>query len=360
MFRYFNKLPRLLSPLVLIAATTTQTPSCNSLIPPALPETATTDALSRQAADTQTSSVNDWDQCPELLSAAPRGLSCLQCLQPEAREQSVEVIKMLVDSCLKNVAINYLVDGSFSFDESFLQQEIAVLTAGERHLSILFYLSNGPSQRKYPRALLNGYALDMSAEDFRENIKSDESLQAGFRQVVKRLVPTLEFAQAQGAEILLVPMLEDNLDEDAFLTMARLAKAELPVGLNVRFGRNPCPGCSDGADNVVPQGFFRESHNIKNASRITNGVISNDGNWTELESRFQSGNGSVTLDALRDARDASAANGNLFLLWSASRQGLYYSQDGRQNRRAAAERSYALPDLTERQATMLFLREGAQ
>jgi len=358
MFRHLNKLPRLLAPLLLIAATTTQTPSCNALIPPALPEAGTTNQLARQAPEQ--SSADNWDQCPELLTTAPRGLSCLQCLQPEARQQSVEVIKMLVDSCLKNVAINYLVDGSFSFDESFLQQEIAVLTAGGRHLTILFYLSNGPSQRKYPRALLNGYALDMSAEDFRENIGSDEALQNGFKRIVKRLVPTLQFAQAQGAEILLVPMLEDNLDEDAFLTMARLVQSQLPADLHVRIGRNPCPGCSDGADNIVPQGFFRESHNIANAARITDGVISNDGKWTELEKLVQSGSGGLTLDELREARDASAVNGNVFLLWSASRQGLYYDQAGARARRAAAERSYSLPDLTERQSTLLFLREGAE
>ncbi len=359
MFRYFNKLPRLLAPLLLVAATSTQTPGCNSLVPPRLPETTTSTASPMERSAPEQQSSNSWDQCPELLNSSPRGLACLHCLQPEAREQAVEVVKMLLDSCLQSIAINYLVDGSFSFDEAFLQQSIAVMSSGGRHLTVLFYLSNGPSQRKYPEALLDGYALDMSAEEFRKSIVSDRSLQDAFRKIVRRLLPTLEYAQAEGAEILLVPMLEDNLDEEAFVTMAQLVRAELPIGLAVRIGRNPCPGCSDGADDTIPPGFFHESHSLKSASRISNGVVSNDGKWTELEERFHSDDGGVSIEELREAQALSGNSGNVFLLWSASRQGLYYSQGGR-DRRTAPERSYALPSLPERQATLHFLRDGAE
>ncbi len=297
--------------------------------------------------------------CPYLIESTPRGLSCLHCLQPEAKEQAKTIVTTIAASCLKNVAINYLVDGTFSYDEATLKEHIDLLTSDGRRLFLHLYFLNGASQRKWKSTNSAGFAVEIAPEKFREEIKEDSNLRDKYQQLVKKVAPAMQYAASKGAVLSVAPMLEDNLKEDSFEALADLTLKSLPANLNVLMGRNPCPGCYRGNDRDVPSGFFRESHSIENASNLKDSLITNDGDVTDFDFRNANAPNSLNLDDLRDARDAASKNNNVFILWTASYQGLYYNNEGSATRVTAAKRKYALPSIAEKSWLINFLREGA-
>ncbi len=371
MFIHLNELSRLFLPAVLAAAAATQAQTCtlaspqqNSTAPAvetAAERTPAEPTPEPATASTSTAALTQWVSCPELLQAPPRGMSCLHCLQPEAESQAAALVQLLLESCLENIAVNYLVDGSFSYNEALLRSHIEALSSGGRKLTLLIYFANGPTQRKYRNALLDGFGTGVSPAEFRSLIRSDEAVRESFRELVRGVAPVLEYAAGRGAELLLVPMLEDNLDRESFISMAELLRESLPDSLPYRLGRNPCPTCSDGADGSIPEGMFRETHNVRGAGSLRNGVVSNDGEWSALEAAAQrDGRPELSLGELKKARDRAAAGGNVFILWSASRQGRYATATGGMPRQSAEERNYAFPSDEERRETLIFLRGNSR
>jgi hypothetical protein len=295
------------------------------------------------------------ESCPALLEGPPRGLSCLQCMQPEAQAQAQEIISLLRESCAKNLIINYLADGTFSFNEMVLHNHISQLTDGGRQLFLQFYLTNGPAQRRGASNSEAVFPSDIEPEEFRERILDDTEVQERYKQLIARLVPTLRYAQERGAQIALVPMLEDNLDEASFMKMAKLIFAALPSDISVSIGRNPCKGCGTGSDDEIPPGVFEESHSLSDASRLRDGVLTNDGKDYSIDGPRR---GFLSLGELLSARDTAEKHRNAFILWSAERQGFSVDEAGRLVRRPPSERNYAMPDEHERSLILQFLREG--
>ncbi|MCB0324618.1 MAG: hypothetical protein KDD69_13645 [Bdellovibrionales bacterium] len=292
------------------------------------------------------------DSCSSLLVGPPRGLSCLHCNHDRAHQQALLLSTLLFRSCLENVALNYLVDGTFGFNPDLMKQQIMLLTSGQRRLFVYFYLTNGATQRRWSSTTIDSFGVRSSPDTFRREILTDDELRYRYQALIMRLLPVLRFAQERGAVISLLPMLEDNLDRESFEAVGELTLETLPVDLHVAVGRSPCPNCYAGNDAFIPEGYFFERHTASPYIDHRNGVVSNDGTTY----RFQGGAGVASLADLRSVRDAASATDNAFLLWSASRQGL----PDQMNRTFLHpdEREYELPSLAERHAILQFLREG--
>ncbi|MCC6932680.1 MAG: hypothetical protein IT292_05445 [Deltaproteobacteria bacterium] len=293
------------------------------------------------------------ETCTDLKITTPRGLSCLHCNQDGARAQAQAIASILHRSCLKNIAINYLIDGTFSFDAEILYDHITKLTDGDRRLFVYFYLTNGATQRLWRKTPIDALGTKISPDDFRDRILYDTELQGRYRKIVRRLIPFIRYANARGAVVSLIPGLEDNLSNRAFQKLYSLALKELPTDVHVGFGRNACPSCSSGNEEYVPRGLFTEQHTDSRYFQARDGVVTNDGR--EYSSPIMEvGNARVTLEALKAVRNAATKTNNTFILWSARRQGI--TQNSESMLVHPRNRQYAVPTLEERRELIDFLR----
>lgn len=303
------------------------------------------------------------DTCPGLLKGVPRGLSCLHCTQSEAEDQARKLAVLLFNSCLENVALTYLLDGSFSQNSLLLKEHIDLLSSNGRRPFIYIYLSNGAAQRQWDKTSFNTFGVQVKPEEFRERIFYDQDLRSEYKQIVRNLVPYIYYARSRGAVISLIPSLEDNLDDRSFNELLKITYDEVPKDVGVNFGRNPCPGCYSGNTSWAPSGVFIDQHTKDTNGIILNGLISNDGREYSYaapgsqEFERQSG---LTLNNLRQVRDASFDANSTFVLWSGKRQGLASYVPGTTVYPPASERVYAMPDFNEQRALLYFLREGLE
>jgi hypothetical protein len=299
-----------------------------------------------------------YDPCPVLLQGVPRGLSCLHCTQAEANEQSRVIASILFHSCLENVAINYLVDGTFSYDPYVLRDHVDLLSSNGRRPFLFFYLSNGATQRQWDRTTQNSFGVRVRPEEFRNRILTDRSLQEEFRSIVRRVIPIAEYAIGKGAIVSFIPALEDNLDDTSFQKLFDLTLRELPPALPVAIGRNPCPSCYQGNTIGVPSGLFVEEHTVNPYPNIRDGVVSNDGRDYHFD-EYSSGNTDrkLRLEDLKQIRNSSSLMNNTFILWSGKRQGLQNYQPGTTVYPLPSERQYQMPSVQEQAAVLQFLRE---
>lgn len=296
--------------------------------------------------------------CAALLEGPRRGLSCLHCSQPEARTQAELISTLLVRSCLKNISSNYLVGGTFSFDPVFLQSQIEKLSAGERNVSVTFYLANGAAQRRSDVTRIESFATMIPPAEFRERIESDPNLQEQYRAIVRRMIPLIRFAVSRGVEVRVIPYLEDNLSDRAFEVMLAVTRQELPEELPVVFGRNPCgPACFEGNEAGIPSGVFEEIHTASAEFQTRNGIVTNDGSEYSSPATAPDPQAQTCLAQLRLVRDAAASMNNSFILWSGRRQGLPADIEA-QLFPLPSERIYQSPSEAEQVEIIEFLREG--
>jgi|GEM_PF-4019412 len=295
------------------------------------------------------------EPCPALVQGPTRGLACLHCNERSAQGQARVLTAILRESCLSDLAINYLVDGSFGYDPAFMLEQIHLLTSQGRRLHLYFYITNGPSQRRWATTPVKGFMTNTAPESFRSRIKNDEGVRSAYQALVSRLMPVLAYAASRNAEITLVPMLEDNLDNSSFDEMLALAKEVVPVSLKVNFGRNPCPRCYPGNQDGTPEGMLSEVHTANTDFTSMNFLVSNDGidfAWPSSEA----GGVVLTLDQLIPARDKAADLNIPFILWSGKRQGLVFKPSGADAPLASTDRSYGMPSMQERRAIVRFLQ----
>lgn len=278
--------------------------------------------------------------CSELIDTTPRGLACLHCMHPNAKEQRKVIAQIMQDSCLKNLATNFLVDGTFSFDPSAVSEFVDLLSLNGRQLFLTFFLSNGPSQRRWKTTKVNGFATNISPEVFREATTSDFKLQQAYQDIVKRMIPVMRYAISKGAKIQIIPALEDNLDDSSFQKLSDLTLDVIPSGMMVSLGRNPCRRCYLGNTSSIPNGYFHEVHTSDASHVIADGVITNDGI-------------NVSLDKLVAARDESSKKNSQFVLWDRKRQGIPIDM---KTYPEVDQRTYQIPDQLEQKEILNFLR----
>jgi len=317
------------------------------------------DFLTAQSLRTETQPFAADATCSSLLSTAPRGLTCLHCTQPEAQSQAFVIAQTMLRSCLENLATNYLVDGTFSFDLNFLIEHTSRLSSNGRRLFATFFLGNGPSQRRFSITQSTGFGTQISPASFRAGIQSDPALQAEYQALVARLIPVISQITARGGSVSIVPMLEDNLDDAAFNSMVALTLEALPDSVLVSIGRNSCVGdCPAGLETSVPEGIFLEVHTGEaDEIFIQRGIISNDG-WEYHSPVTGYFDGAVyTLRHITLSRDAAGAAGNAYVLWSSRRQGLPPAIQP-DSFPTPSGRDYVVPSEAEIVELITFLRGG--
>ncbi len=275
----------------------------------------------------------------------------------------------MLDSCVRNLATHYLLDGTFTFDTDFIEEQIIALTEGGRGFNVTFFLANGPSQRQFsnPDNDSQGFGARISPSEFRARIQTDDVLRSEYQGIVQNLIPLLELAQARGVTVNIIPMLEDNLNDAAFIAMRDLTLGALPDGTSVRIGRNPCGGsCFDGNETGVPAGVFKEEHLAGNdidstGVTVSGGIVSNDGFDYFSAAVPTNPLGLTTLEELIILRAEAEALGNIFILWSGRRQGLTQElpEDIADIKLPdPSQRNYIIPDATERAELIEFLQRG--
>ncbi len=298
------------------------------------------------------------EACDRLLLGPPRGLACLHCLHPKAQGQAEIISSILLRSCLKNVALNYLVDGTFSFDEGFLLEQIRYLSDEGRNLSLVFYLGNGPAQRRYSSTRINGFGAKISPEEFRGRIHSDPGLQAQYQRLVSRLVPVIRYARQNRARVYLVPMLEDNLDDSSFEKLFELTLDVLGPDSQAAVVRNPCGYvCYDGNSIGLPDGVGDEAHIMVPPINSESVIVTNDGRDYRSPAKGDPGSAVINLADLSMLRDAAAQKGIVFILWDAARQGLPEDYE-RTQFALPQDRTYKIPSTAEQEELISFLRGG--
>lgn len=291
------------------------------------------------------------ETCSNLLVGPPRGLACLHCMQPEAHSQAQVIVEVLVKSCLQNVAINYLVDGSFSFSEDMLQNHIDMLSSNGRRPFLTFYLTNGPMQRRWKAQIIRAFGTTISPEAFRWRVMNDGPFQLQFQALVRRLLPTIRFANEHGAIVNLIPALEDNLREKEFNKLYELALEVLPSDVSVSFGRSVCPSCYSGNDDAIPTGVFEEKHTSSPYVSVQDGTITNDG--AEYVRESSATTNKLTLEDLALVQEHAGKLNNTFILWSGKRQGVYNGIYPNPK-----DRRYSMPSEEEQDELIRFLRDG--
>ncbi|RMG39370.1 MAG: hypothetical protein D6719_13485 [Candidatus Dadabacteria bacterium] len=300
----------------------------------------------------QTENFTEDSSCGQLLDLPARGLACLHCNIKIARAQANNIISLMERSCVRNLATNFLVDGTFSFDAAFMKQVIDRLSAVGRRATIIFYLMNGPNQRRWDITEINSFGGKIEPQEFRSRIQSDPALQERFRSIVRKLVPVLRHGNGR-ARMILIPALEDNLSDSAANAMYNLILDEVPSDIHFELGRNPCPNCYRGNQSGISPGVLHEKHTISFSSGVSNGIITNDGHGFKFESGDQSGNDPTITDLAMVMHEAQK-RGNVFILWNKTWQGLKnYSLGAFPDPRT---RGYPLPTPAEEAEIIQFLR----
>lgn len=132
------------------------------------------------------------------------------------------------------------------------------------------------------------------------------------------MLPLVEFARSRGAVVYINLQLEDNLTTRSFEYMLKLIEGVFPD--DVRFVRNRHLRSND----PITSGVLLEKHfsNHRQVRGLFGGFVINDGDSTRLPGVRSSYDKNISFTATRRLRDASARNGNVFLLWNAQLQGL--------------------------------------
>ena len=199
-----------------------------------------------------------------------RGYTMLYAMQPEARAVVETNVTALLASRVREPYIGVLIDGTFGRDFSYLKQVIARLSADERALTLVLYLSNGPHMRKGRDFSSDALFARLDPLEFRARIRREALLQSQFEAVAVQARDIFAYSAALNPanSNVAVVMLEDNLEVASYRAMRDLAAKHLS-GL-VTFVRNPCVGCYEGNDDAL-LGSAREEHQLSRFQLLREG-----------------------------------------------------------------------------------------
>ena len=295
--------------------------------------------------------VNAQDNCTTLIDRPYRGLSCLHCMHPDAPGGAAPFVEVLQASCLKRVALAFVVDGSFGWNADEIYNAIDSLSGSGRSLWLHLYVYNGPAQRRWKSKVFNSFAV-MDPNLFRSRIVSDAGLRAQFAAIVdQRIAPIVNYAQQHGVAISLAPALEDNLDDRSFKEALGLIKANLHGVTAMRYIRSPCYRCGGGSSSNLPAGVSLEQHTLSPRFVARNGIIHTDGEYFHFSSDVAWSSADPSLAGLTTLLSNSGARGNIFLLWMPK----YQDAPPGLVPRSPDNRNYRIPTESERAELIKFL-----
>jgi hypothetical protein len=257
-------------------------------------------------------------KCRTLINnKAPRGMLCLQCLSKRAPSGATPFVSLLQESCLKRIALGFVTDGTFGFDEARLIEAVQGLAEGGRKGSIHLYIYNGPAQRRWQSGVFKSFAV-MDPFLFRHKILEDVTTQEELRKSVARLSNVLTYAASLKVSISIAPGLEDNLGDESFAKALTIIKETIPSDVSVRWVRSSCTRCAIGNDTTVPKGVAREIHTRGTDFSFQRGIVSNDGDHVRFSFETTTSSTGVLLPKVSDLRPAlkkASQLENTFLLW---------------------------------------------
>jgi hypothetical protein len=287
------------------------------------------------------------------VSGQARGYTMLYAMQSQARPVVESNIQALLGSRVREPHIGVLIDGTFGRDFAYLKDIITRLSADGRALTLVLYLSNGPTMRKWNETPIDQHIFArISPEEFRLQIRRNVTLRAEFLAVVLQAKDVFEHSAGLGAgnTNLAVVMLEDNLEVLSYRALREIAAEQL--GSIAGFVRNPCVRCREGNDDNT-LGDPREEHALDRFGILKSGDgYSLDG----VSFRYPSGEGSgVTPEQLVNYLNESTRKGlRYFGLWREEWQGV---KEGIPNKRPE-ERLYVASSPDQQAFEIEMLRTG--
>lgn len=289
-------------------------------------ETTSVPQFTNNQASIDDSLESDSERCSQFISGTPIGLSCLHCAHPNARGQALQTAKILRNSCRENIALTFLVDGTFGTDRDFMGELVRIATERGAQLHLYLYFGNGPWQRRLGAMPDRGFGSSIRPEDFRREILTNENLRDQFRELVKFNEPLIDYANSRGAIVYIMPMLEDNLDYNSAREMEALIQETILPEISYALGRNPCPNCYSGNDGSIARGTFFDDHigSANDQFSHTNGLVVNDGKSFNYSFEARDSK-NLTFKELLTLIERAKSTNNTFVIWKRQYQGVAHN-----------------------------------
>ena len=169
-----------------------------------------------------------------------RGFNMLYLMHPRARETVERQVEALEVSGIRDLYLSVLTDGTFAQDFNYLQTIIQRLNAVSDSLTLVLYVTNGPTMRDFGSPIIAGFN-QIDPVRFRELIQFNQSVRDEYLGMVEQIRPIFQFNRSlnlRNRNIAIV-MLEDNLTNAAYVSMRELTKQVLGEDL-VEYYRKPC------------------------------------------------------------------------------------------------------------------------
>ena len=287
----------------------------------------------------------------ERVVGQPRGYAMLYLMHPRARQTVEREVQTMLRSEVGDLYLSVLVDGTFGTDWDYLEQVVRRLVVEGRTLTLALYLSNGPTMRKFNKTPIATPFSRIDPTEFRYLIQVDPEMQGVFKDTT--ISANRVFALNKQLNVLnhniAIVMLEDNLDQQSYRWMRKLAREVLDQETIIV--RNPCPGCWDGND-TAGNGDPIEMHDPADIPNL----VSGDG-YTLDGAGFRYPNEApdeqLSVDEVRGLIDLGLKQPlRFFGLWRKQRQGL-----GNQMIHPD-ERDYEIPSAEQQEQEIELLRYG--
>lgn len=285
------------------------------------------------------------------VAGQPRGYTQLVLMQPQARPSAEAQIENLLKAQVSQVYLGVLTDGTFGWDQSYLENIVRRLNSDGRSLTLVLYITNGATMRAWDRTPIDVAFTQTEPAEFRQLIQYDLATRDKFQRLARRVEPIVELNRSLNPanRTIIIPMLEDNLDADSYRAIRSLTEGVF--GARVDYIRNPCIGCYNGNDSD-PQGDGLESHSPAAILDLGAGDgFSLDG----ISYNFVGENrpGALSTDTVKSLSEEALRRGlGYFGLWRAERQGVEPSMPH------PDERTYEVPNEDQLQIERELLREG--
>lgn len=280
---------------------------------------APVDAPSVKATPTPTPS----PKLPRVVGQA-RGLTMLYLMHPQARAAVEKQIEIIKKAEIANVYLGVLTDGTFDIDYEYLNGVLNSLSEDNRTITLVLYLTNGATQRKFDTTPITAGFNQIDPTLFRDLIKEDPTVRATFKKMAEDALPTLDYnlsLNSKNSNYVIV-MLEDNLDAASYEAMREIA-ADV-IGNSAILMRNPCPGdqCWEGND-MESLGDPMEFHSPSDPSTLAVGDgYTLDGHGYTLPGDPATAS-ALTPAEVKSIEATSVTAGAVFFgLWRAENQGI--------------------------------------
>lgn len=284
-----------------------------------------------------------------------RGYTALYTMEDKARQTVEAELNNLLTARLRKVYWGVLIDGTFGWDPDYLGRVITALSSDNRQLTLVIYITNGPTMRNFDSTPIKTDFSRIDPKEFRDLIQSDPNTRETYKKLLDRAALIFSFSRrvSENNYHIVIPMLEDNLDQASYVAMSQLTEEKLSGLAEIR--RNPCPGCYSGND-TSRNGGALELHGLSDLPLgQRNDSYSLDGSGYHLanESPFRS---SLSVNQTLELIDITTnMSFSYFGLWRADRQGLFNGTSVHPN-----ERNYAIPSEAHLKFEIELLRHGLE